>query len=94
MLDYLASNDITKVRFHALDMIMNIHSNASHLLAPRVRRQTCGHFFIGWIPNDNKPTKLNSTFHTSTTVIRFVVASAAEAKLGVSFYNCQTAIIF
>ncbi len=31
MLDYLASNLEAKVRFHASDMIMNIHSDASYL---------------------------------------------------------------
>ncbi len=31
LLDYLASNQEAKVRFHALDMIMNIHSGASYL---------------------------------------------------------------
>ena len=36
LLDYLASNDITKVRFRASEMIMNIHSNTSYLLAPGV----------------------------------------------------------
>jgi hypothetical protein len=33
LLDYLASNNTAKVRFHASDMIMNIHSNASYLSA-------------------------------------------------------------
>ena len=36
LLDYLASNNPAKVRFHASDMIMNIHSDASYLSAPGV----------------------------------------------------------
>ena len=35
LLDYLASNNLAKVRFHASDMIMNIHSDALYLSAPR-----------------------------------------------------------
>ena len=31
LLDYLASNQNAKVRFHASDMVMNIHSDASYL---------------------------------------------------------------
>ena len=31
LLDYLASNQDAKVRFHASDMVMNIHSDASYL---------------------------------------------------------------
>jgi hypothetical protein len=37
LLDYLASNQEAKVRFHALDMIMNIHSGASYLSMKWVR---------------------------------------------------------
>ncbi len=94
LLDYLASNNPAKVRFHASDMIMNIHSDALYLSASGVQSRTCGHFFMGSIPKDNEPIVLNGAFHTSTTVMRFVVASAAEAELGALFHNCQTAIIF
>ncbi len=48
-------------------------------------------FFMGSIPKDNEPIVLNEAFHTSTTVMRFVVASATEAELGALFHNCQTA---
>ncbi len=48
LLDYLASNNPAKVRFHASDMIMNIHSDASYLSAPGARSRTCGHFFHGF----------------------------------------------
>ena len=34
LLDYLANNDIAKVRFQASEMMMNIHSDASYLSAP------------------------------------------------------------
>jgi hypothetical protein len=94
LLDYLASNNPAKVRFHTSDMILNIHSDASYLSAPRARSRTCGHSFVGSIPKDNEPIVLNGAFHTSTAVMRFVVASAAEAELGALFHNCQTAIIF
>jgi hypothetical protein len=94
LLDYLASNNPAKVRFHASDMIMNIHSNASYLSAPGSQNHTCRHFFMGSILKDNKPIVLNGAFHTSTTAMRFFVASAAEAELGALFHNCHTAIIF
>ena len=94
LIDYFASNDIAKVRFHASEMIMIIHSDASYLSAPGARSRTCGHFFMGWTPKDNEPIKLNNAFHTNTTIMQFVVASAAEAELGALFLNCQTAIFF
>jgi hypothetical protein len=47
LLDYLASNSEAKMRNHALDMIINIHSNASYLSKIKARIRACGHFFHG-----------------------------------------------
>jgi hypothetical protein len=49
---------------------------------------------MGWMPKDNKPIKSNGAFHKNSTIVRFVVASAAKAKLGALFHNCQTGIFF
>jgi hypothetical protein len=94
LLDYLAHNADAKIRFYASDMVMNIHSDASYLSEGRARSRTCGHFFMGWMPCDGDPIRINGALHVSTNVIRFVVASAAEAELGALFHNCQTGIIF
>jgi hypothetical protein len=85
LLDYLASNSDAKVRFHASDMVMNIHSNASYLSEPQARSCTSGYFFMGSIPNNSEPIKLNGAFHVNTAIIRFVVASAADVELGALF---------
>jgi hypothetical protein len=94
LLDYLSGNANATVRFHASDMILNIHSNASYLLKAKARSRACGHFFMGWMPTDGAPIQLNGAFHVSTTIMRFVVASAAEAELVALYHNCQTGIIF
>jgi hypothetical protein len=47
LLDYLASNSEAKVRYHASDMIMNIHSDASNLSKTKARSRAWGHFFHG-----------------------------------------------
>ena len=94
LLDYLARNTDAKVRFHASDMIMNIQSDALHLLETKAQSIVCGHFFMGWTPKNGKPIKLNWAFYTNTTIMRFVVASAAEAKLVALFHNCQEEMIF
>ncbi len=44
LLDYLTGHSEAKVRFHASDMILNIHSNASYLSAAKACSRTCGHF--------------------------------------------------
>jgi hypothetical protein len=94
LLDYLAHHSTAKVRFYASDMIMYIHSDASYLSEGPAQSRTCGHFFMGWLPQDGEPIKINGAFHVSTNIIRFVVDSAAEAELGALFHNCQTGIIF
>ncbi len=40
------------------------------------------------------PIKLNGAFHTNSSIMQFVVASAAEEELGALFHNCQTGMIF
>jgi hypothetical protein len=51
-------------------------------------------FFMGWMPKEGNPIQLNGAFHVSTTIMRFVIASAAEAKLSALYHNRQTGIIF
>ena len=94
LLDYLASNAAAKVRFHVSDMIMNIKSDTLYLSESKAQSRACRHFFMGWMPKDGKPIRLNGEFYTNTTIMRFVVASAAEAELGALFQNCQDGMIF
>ncbi len=94
LLDYLASNQNAKVRFHASDVVLNIHLDASHLLESGAQSHACGHFFMGWMPQNGEPIKLNGAFYTSSSIMRFVVASAAEAELGALFHNCQRGMIY
>jgi hypothetical protein len=94
LLDYLVHNADTKVHFCALDMILNIHSDASYLLEAKVRSRACGHFFMEWMPKNGEPIQLNGAFHVDTTIMRFVAASATEAELGTLYHNCQTGITF
>ena len=94
LLVYLASIQEAKVRFHASDMILNIHSDASYLSESGARSCACGHFFMGWMLENREPVKLNGAFYTSSTIMRFVEASAAEAELGALFHNCQAGMIF
>jgi len=49
---------------------------------------------MGWTPKDGDPIKLNGAFFTLCAILRFVVASAAEAELGALFLNCKEGINF
>jgi hypothetical protein len=64
LLDYLATHPDATVRFHASNMILNIHSDASHLSKANAHSRACGHFFIGWRADPTKPIKLNGAFFT------------------------------
>jgi hypothetical protein len=66
LLDYLAEHADAKICFHALDMIMNIHLDASYHLEAKAGSRACGHFFTGWTPKDNKPICLNGAFYVGT----------------------------
>ncbi len=94
LLDYLATHPDAMVRFHASDMILNIHSDVSYLSKTNAHSRACGHFFMGWKPDATKPIKLNGTFFTLCLILPFVVASAAEVELGALFLNCKQATIF
>jgi hypothetical protein len=94
LLDYLASNSKAKVRFYTSDMIMNIHLDASYLSETGAGSRACRHFFMGWMPKNGEPIKINGAFYLNATIMKFVVASAAEAELGALFHNCQDGIIF
>ncbi len=44
-------------------------------------------FFMGWMPKNGESIHMNGVFHVSTTILRFVVASAAEAELGALYHK-------
>jgi hypothetical protein len=87
LLDYLSGQSEAKIRFIALDMIFNIHSDATYLSETKARSRACGHFFLGWMPKDGEPIRLNGAFHVSMTILRFVVVSAAEVELGALYHS-------
>jgi hypothetical protein len=94
MIDYFAHNADAQVQFSASDMIINIHSDACYLSKAKACSQTCGHFFMGWMPNDGDPININEAFHVSANILCFVVASAAEAELGALYHNVNLGLYF
>jgi hypothetical protein len=82
------------IRYRASDMILNVHSDASYPSAPKACSRAGGYFFLGSLPRDRDPIKLNGAIHVSCTILKLVAASAAEAELGALFLNAQEATIF
>jgi hypothetical protein len=88
LLDYLATHPDATIRYHASDMILHIHSDASYLSVSNARSRLGGLFFLG-----NKPPeqdKLNFSILNVASIIKNVVASAAESEVGACFHNAQS----
>ena len=74
-------------------MILQCHSDASYLTAPKAQSRAGGHFFLGSLPIDGKFITLNGLIHSLCSILKFVAASAAEAELGALFLNAKEARI-
>jgi hypothetical protein len=88
LLDYLATHPDATIRYHASDMILHIHSDALYLSVSNARIRLGGLFFLG-----NKTPiqdKLNGSILNVASVIKNVVASAAESEVGACFHNAQS----
>jgi hypothetical protein len=86
--DYLATHPDATIRYHASDMILHIHSDASYLSVSNARSRLEGLFFLG-----NKPPeqdKLNGSILNIASIIKNVVASSAESDVGACFHNAQS----
>ena len=89
LLDYMAMHPKAIIRFHASFMILNIHSDASYCSAGRGRSQASGYFFLGSIPVNRQPIKLNGNIHITCDILKLVADYAAEAELGTLFINAR-----
>jgi hypothetical protein len=88
MLDYLATNPDATIRYHASDMILHIHNDASYLLVSNARSRLGGLFFLG--NKSPEQDTLNGSILNVAAVIKNVVASAAESEVGACFHNAQS----
>jgi hypothetical protein len=88
LLDYLETHPDATIRYHASDMILHIHSDASYLSVSNARSRLGGLFFCG----DKPPQEdtLNGSILNVSSVIKNVVASAAESEVGACFQNAQS----
>jgi hypothetical protein len=88
LLDYLATHPDVTIIYHASDMILYIHSDASYLSVSNTRSFVGGLFFCGEKPS--KEETLNGSILNVASVIKKVVASAAESEVGACFQNAQS----
>jgi hypothetical protein len=88
LLDYLATHSDATIRYHASDMILHIHSDASYLSVSNARSRLGGLFLCG--KKSPQQDTLNSSILNFASVIKNLVALAAELEVGACFHNAQS----
>jgi len=95
LLNYCATHSDAVICYHASDMVLWTHSNASYLTAAKGRSRATGYSFLSTRPcspptaTDPAPPD-NGPVHVLCQIMRQVVASATKAELGALFLNAQT----
>jgi hypothetical protein len=99
LLNYCATHSDAVIRFHASDMVLHVHSDASYLSEAHARSRSGGYFFLSSRPTDPTtaplpncpPPPLNGPIHVPSSIMRVVLSSATEAEMGALFYNAKDA---
>ena len=78
-------------------MILHVANNALYLCEECAHRQSGGHFFLAGqlVENVDKTPTLainNGAIHTLCQIIKTVMSSAGEAKIGATFLNAKYAL--
>jgi hypothetical protein len=91
LLDYCHTHPDATIRYHASDMILRVHSDASYLSESKARSRSGGYFYLGNSPG-NKADVHNGALLSTSTIMRNVMSSAAEAECGALFNNTKDAV--
>jgi hypothetical protein len=102
LLNYCTTKPEATVRFHASDMSLKIHSDASYLSEPKARSRAGGYFYLSSHPTDPSkpptptsiPPPMNGAIHVLSSILDVVLASATEAELGACFFNAREGVVF
>jgi hypothetical protein len=89
LLDYCATQEDTIITYNVSKMILAIHSNAGYCNKKNARSQAGGHFFLS---NNKKIPPNNGAILMNSTIIKAVMSSAAEAKLGALYLNAKETV--
>ena len=87
-LNYAASNPSAKIIYRKSDMLYKVDSDAAYLVCPQARSRAGGYHYLG-----NKDNNLfNGPIYILATIIKNVMASAAEAEVAGLFINANKAV--
>jgi hypothetical protein len=92
LLNYAATHPDAVIRFTASDMCLWIHGDASYLSESEARSRAGAFFFLSDNPSKvaaNSMPAINGPIHVLSSIMKNVMASAAEAEVGASFMAAQ-----
>jgi hypothetical protein len=88
LLNYCNTHPETKIRYHASDMILHIHSDTSYLSENEAKSRAGGFFYMG--SNTKTDKKLtNGAILIISKVLKNEMSSAAETEIGAVFINAK-----
>jgi hypothetical protein len=88
LLNYCNTHPETKIRYHASDMILHIHSDASYLSENEAKSRAGGFFYMGSGTKTNKKLT-NGAILIISKVLKHVMSSTAEVEIGAVFINSK-----
>jgi hypothetical protein len=88
LLNYCNTHPETKIRYHASEMILQIHSDTSYLSEYEAKSRAVGFFYMGSGTKTNEKLS-NEAILIISKVLRHVMSSAAEAEIGEVFINSK-----
>jgi hypothetical protein len=88
LLNYCNTHPETKIRYHASDMILYIHSDASYLSEREAKSRAGGFFYMG-SSADTSNKLANRAILIISTVLKHVMYLAVEAEIGAVFINTK-----
>jgi hypothetical protein len=88
LLNYCNTHRETKIWYHASDMILHIHSDASYLSENEAKIRAGGFFYMGNATKYDKKLT-NGAILIVSKVLKHVMSSAVEAEIGAVFINAK-----
>ena len=88
-IDYCSAHPDAVVRFIASELILALHSDASHLSEPGAKSRAGGHFYL---EDKTDRGSNNGAILTLSKIIKHVTSSASAAETAALFLNCKAAI--
>ena len=78
LLDYIATQEGTVIKYTSSDMILTVHSDASYIRKSKARSRTSRHFFLS---NEATIPQNNGAIINIAHIIKHVITSATEVEL-------------